>query len=99
MGRHPKQRSITRRLFTSMTLVVLCSMGLLAAVFLTLAGRYIYNENLNNLNTAVEKVGQVLSVAEDEIPDPAVRQKLAQHAAALVTEVTDAGLLVADAAG
>lgn len=99
MGRHPKQRSITRRLFTSMTLVVLCSMGLLATVFLTLAGRYIYNENLNNLNTAVEKVGQVLSVAEDEIPDPAVRQKLAQHAAALVTEVTDAGLLVADADG
>lgn len=99
MGRQPKQRSIARRLFTSVTLVVLCSMGLLASIFFTLAGQYIYNENLNNLNAAVEQVGQVLTMAENEIPDAALREKLTRHAAALVTEVTEAELLVADSDG
>ncbi len=99
MGRRQKQRSIARRLFTSMTLVVLCSMVLLASIFFTLAGQYTYDENLNNLNTAVERVAQVLSVAENEIEDEAMRHKIAQHASALVTEVTDAALLVADSDG
>lgn len=99
MGRQPKQRSIARRLFTSVTLVVLCSMGLLASIFFTLAGQYIYNENLNNLNAAVEQVGQVLAMAETEIPNAALREKLTDHAAALVTEVTEAELLVADSDG
>lgn len=99
MGRHPKQRSIARRLFTSVTLAVLCSMGLLASIFFTLAGQYIYNENLSNLNAAVEQVSRVLAMAEEEIPDAALREKLTRHAAALVTEVTDAELLVADAGG
>ena len=99
MGRHPKQRSIARRLFTSVTLAVLCSMGLLASIFFTLAGQYIYNENLSNLNAAVEQVSRVLAMAEEEIPDATLREKLTRHAAALVTEVTDAELLVADAGG
>ncbi len=99
MGRKNRQRSIARRYFTSVTLVVLGSMGLLASIFFTLAGQFIYNENLRNLSTSVERVGTVLSVAESEIEDEAVRRRLAQHAAALVTEVTDAALLVADADG
>ena len=98
MGKE-KQRSIARRYFTSVTLVVLCSMVLLAGIFLTLAGQFIYNENLKNLDTAVERISQVMSVAESEIDDPAVMEKLARHAAALVTEITDAGLLVADHEG
>lgn len=94
-----KKRSLARRYFSSVTVVVLSSMILLASIFFTIASQYFRSENLGNLTAALDCVSKVLGVAEKEVPDEDFRQALVEHSADLASEITGATLLITDENG
>ncbi len=94
-----RKRSIARRYFKSVVLVVLCSTILLVSLFLTLASQFFRQETLDNMSAAMDSVTAVALAAQQTSASPAVVAAVVNHSATLVSEVTGATLLVADSAG
>ena len=94
MKRTAQKRSIARRYFKSVSLVVISSMVLLAAIFLTLVSQYFRSENRANLSAAVQSVSKVMTVAETTDAGSQVMEAVLNRSADLAGEITGSTLLV-----
>lgn len=99
MKRTAQKRSIARRYFKSVSLVVISSMVLLAAIFLTLVSQYFRSENRANLSAAVQSVSKVMTVAETTDAGSQVMEAVLNRSADLAGEITGSTLLVTDVDG
>ncbi len=94
-----RKRSIARRYFKSVALVVLCSMGLLVTIFVALVSQYFRSETLDNLSAAMDSVTAVVDVAASSGAGSSITEAIICHAADLVGEITGSTLVVADGQG